>query len=275
MKKLFAGIAFSVLLLVLLPSHDAYAAVNTFEKNLAGFNAAAGNPPISINFDSIASNTDISSSTISGVTLNQFNAPLIVVVGSNTFSPPEFVGTVIDLNTNKLFPTSGENVLSPGGLELGAGSDPPIEDDDLELIFNPPLSAFGFDILYQSNDFAPFTNIQVFDSSNVQIFSGAAPAGAGGAGAPGGSEFWGIVTTGPDDIGRIVISESDANNANPDSNIGFDTFRFFAPSIPVGGNLIPVDTTPLLLAGTHYTAAWMIPVIVSGIGFAIVIARKF
>jgi len=43
----------------------------------------------------------------------------------------------------------------------------------------------------------------------------------------------------------------------------------------VGGELIPLDTTTLLLAGIYSTAAWMIPVIVSGIGFAIVIARKF
>jgi len=44
---------------------------------------------------------------------------------------------------------------------------------------------------------------------------------------------------------------------------------------PVGGKLIPLDTTMVLVAGTQITAAWMIPVIVSGIGFAIVIARKF
>ena len=45
--------------------------------------------------------------------------------------------------------------------------------------------------------------------------------------------------------------------------------------MPVGGELIPLDTTMVLLAGTQSTAAWMIPVIIAGIGFAIVIARKF
>ena len=44
---------------------------------------------------------------------------------------------------------------------------------------------------------------------------------------------------------------------------------------PVGGELIPLDTTMVLAAGAQYTAAWMIPVIVSAIGIAIVIARKF
>jgi len=43
----------------------------------------------------------------------------------------------------------------------------------------------------------------------------------------------------------------------------------------VAGSLIPIDTTMVLLGATQTTAAWMIPVIVSAIGFAIVIARKF
>jgi len=47
------------------------------------------------------------------------------------------------------------------------------------------------------------------------------------------------------------------------------------PKIMVGGDMNPVDTTMVLVAGTHSVAAWMIPVIVSGIGIGIVIARKF
>jgi len=43
----------------------------------------------------------------------------------------------------------------------------------------------------------------------------------------------------------------------------------------VGGDMIQMETTSILAAGAQYTAAWMIPVIVSGIGIAIVIARKF
>jgi len=43
----------------------------------------------------------------------------------------------------------------------------------------------------------------------------------------------------------------------------------------IGGELLSIDTSMILVAGTQTTAAWMIPVIVSGIGFAIVIARKF
>jgi len=47
-----------------------------------------------------------------------------------------------------------------------------------------------------------------------------------------------------------------------------------APPGPVGGTMIPIDTTALLLAGAQMNAAWLIPVIVVAIGFAIVIARK-
>jgi len=43
----------------------------------------------------------------------------------------------------------------------------------------------------------------------------------------------------------------------------------------VGGDMIQMETTSVLAAGAQYTAAWMIPVIVSAIGIGIVIARKF
>jgi len=43
----------------------------------------------------------------------------------------------------------------------------------------------------------------------------------------------------------------------------------------VGGSGFVIDKTALLVSGAQTNAAWMIPVIVSGIGFAIVIARKF
>ncbi len=45
--------------------------------------------------------------------------------------------------------------------------------------------------------------------------------------------------------------------------------------IVVAGSLTPIDTTMVLVASAQSTSAWMIPVIVAGIGFAIVIARKF
>jgi len=43
----------------------------------------------------------------------------------------------------------------------------------------------------------------------------------------------------------------------------------------VGGKIIPIEATSLILAGTQSTFSWLIPVTVSAIGIAIVIARKF
>ena len=62
------------------------------------------------------------------------------------------------------------------------------------------------------------------------------------------------------------------------SSLGGLAFGNICPTnggIPIGGELIPLDTTMILLAGTQMTAAWLIPVIVSAIGIGIVIARKF
>ena len=43
----------------------------------------------------------------------------------------------------------------------------------------------------------------------------------------------------------------------------------------VGGEMIPIGTTSLILAGTQSAFSWMIPITVSAIGIAIVIAKKF
>jgi len=50
---------------------------------------------------------------------------------------------------------------------------------------------------------------------------------------------------------------------------------FVNSPIKVGGEMIPVDSTSLLVAGAQANALWLIPVVIAGIGFAIVIARKF
>ena len=228
---------FATALLALCTSLPAHAGIILYNVNqnggLAGFNAAAGNPPVSIDFDSIALNTDIGGSTIAGIT---FNAPaggaaLIVVEGDATFTPSGF-SNAPNTSTNKLFPTSGQNVLSPGGLTLGPGPNNAVENDDLELVFQQPLSAFGFDHLSQSADGASYTSIQVFNQTNSLLFSGTIPISSTGGG---GADFWGATTTGSDLIGRILIDEKDGDANYPDSNIGFDTFRF--TSVPEPSSL--------------------------------------
>ncbi|MFO0829468.1 MAG: hypothetical protein U0572_15125 [Phycisphaerales bacterium] len=203
-----------------------HAAVTTYPKNLAGFNAAAGNPPIALDFDSIAPNTDVTGLSFDGVTLMAPGAALIVVIGADTVTPIGFGGAPHP-ETNKLLPTSGANVLSPGGLTLGPGSNPAIENDDVKLVFDPPVSAVGIDHLSQSADGFGFTTVVVRNAANVVLFSGSVPiSDLGGGGAPGGADFWGIVST-ANDIASVTFDEQDDNAQFPDSNIGFDTLRFF------------------------------------------------
>jgi len=60
------------------------------------------------------------------------------------------------------------------------------------------------------------------------------------------------------------------------TSVNFDNFVVRAASpAAIGGDIIPLDSTMVLVAGAQYTAAWMIPAIVSAIGIGIVIARKF
>jgi len=64
----------------------------------------------------------------------------------------------------------------------------------------------------------------------------------------------------------------------PPNNFNGDTTSIINDCVvkpTVGGDMIQMQTTSVLAAGAQYTAAWMIPVIVSGIGIAIVISRKF
>src|SRR6185295_12610553 len=225
------------LLLALLAPAAASAAVTVFPMDLAGFDAAAGNPPVVVDFDAIAPGTDIGGQTIGGVTLSPSatGAPLIVVRASDTVTPPAGYTGIVDASTNVLPATSGENVLSPGGATLGPGPDDPVENDDLVLTFATPVSAVGFDHLSQSADGFSFSNVTVFDSSDTVLFSGSISiSNLGGGGAPGGADFWGIVSDG-NDIARVEVDEGDNNNSFPDCNIGYDTIR-------VGG-LSSVTTT--------------------------------
>ena len=53
-----------------------------------------------------------------------------------------------------------------------------------------------------------------------------------------------------------------------------DIMEIPSPCMVVGGELIPLDSTALLLYYSQHTAAWMIPAIVSAVGIGIVLARK-
>ena len=64
------------------------------------------------------------------------------------------------------------------------------------------------------------------------------------------------------------------HNEDSIDRIHFDKLVFTVSPKIVGGELIPIETTSLILAGAH-SFSWMIPVVLSGIGIGLfVVSRK-
>ena len=73
---------------------------------------------------------------------------------------------------------------------------------------------------------------------------------------------------------NVLVGASTDDTKGP--NVGqAHLFDGICKGTAVGGELIPLDTTMVLVAGTQTIASWMIPAIVAAIGIGIVIARKF
>ena len=71
----------------------------------------------------------------------------------------------------------------------------------------------------------------------------------------------------------LAVASSNGQSLVDDIRITFSQTQI-SDNGPVGGELLPIETTSLLLASAQ-TFSWMIPVIVSAVGIGIVIARKF
>jgi len=80
------------------------------------------------------------------------------------------------------------------------------------------------------------------------------------------------ICSNPNDPGGTPCSDSDACTDPDTCQSGVCTG---GPNLCVSGTPLPIDTTAVLVAGTQTTTSWMIPVIVAGIGIAVVLARKF
>jgi len=87
-----------------------------------------------------------------------------------------------------------------------------------------------------------------------------------------------ISDVGPSIIGFHVDAYTGEGQTAYDDTLaitGEDNTVCVIDDLVVGGHGISIDRTALLVSVGQVSASWMIPVIVSGIGFAIVIARKF
>jgi hypothetical protein len=197
------------------------------------FNAASGSPPIVVNFDNITAGTDITNQTIGGVkfepNLLTTSAPLLVVRANDTYSPSGFTWAASP--DNKLFATSGENVLSPGGTILAPGPNATVENDDLTLTFTNPVAAVGFNVLFKSLDGSSYTFVKVMDVSNNTLYQSTMIPTPAAPNYDGGTVFVGFVSNSTS-IAKVIIDETDDNAAYIDSNIGLDTIRLSYQAIP-------------------------------------------
>jgi hypothetical protein len=82
----------------------------------------------------------------------------------------------------------------------------------------------------------------------------------------------------PDGSGDLDIGFNTVTDFNADFyNTGFGVEQIIIQSAsgpPIGGKVMEINTTPLLVAGTQMTASWLIPVIVAGAGIVLVFVRK-
>jgi parallel beta-helix repeat protein len=205
--------------------------LEVYFNDLEGFNLAADSPAIAVTFDDLTTPLDITGSTLGGIGFDlgdgpSPSAPLKVVAGADTFTVETDFSGIIDATTNQLFPTSGTNVLSPGGAWLAPGPDPLAENDDLDLQFPGEVRAVGFDVLFQSLDCCSYVAITVFGPNGHVLYSNQMipTSSVSEGGDPGGHVFVGFVSKSMR-IARILVDEFDENNEYPDSNVGYDTFR--------------------------------------------------
>jgi hypothetical protein len=213
--------------LMLAPT-AASAALTPFVQDAAGFAAATDNAAVTAGFDDVAAGSEIGGQSFGGATFTAPGAPLTVVDAASTAT----VGTFeLPYNqTNRLFASTGGNVLSPGGAALGPGADPAVENDDLRIDFASPVAFVGFDHLAQRLDGQGFTRVAVINAAGDTVLDEVIPISTLDADAetgiiPGGVDFWGIVSD-DNDIAALIFNEVDEDANGPDSNVGYDSFRF-------------------------------------------------
>jgi len=131
---------------------------------------------------------------------------------------------------------------------------------------------------FYTSPFVGPSEVRVFNAANILLATIPLPQTPPGPGDPTGGQF-GTWVQKTHNEASFVIKSLELVGGGVSDRTDYDDFVFCTengvpPGQAIGGNIIPLDTTMVLAAGAQYTAAWMIPAIVSAIGIAIVIARK-
>ena len=181
------------------------------------------------------------------------------VCGVFLFSTNDADGPLIGLSSSS---SSLPNLLAPTGLAFGFTGFIGIE-------FSPPVSGavsiFGLDVRHGG------LRLQAFDSANVLVDTSIIPVASV-------TRDETMTVTG-NDIVRLAISQIVPQIGGFVDGYAIDDLEFPGPPCElqmnvVGGEMIPIEQTSLLLAGAQ-SFSWMIPVILSGIGIGLfVVSRK-
>jgi len=192
--------------------------------------------------------------------------------GTNTLDDPRNIATdssgnvfVVGKNTNNAFKIATPGTCSTGGTpctiteiieSTGDGANTLDEpqgvatDSSGNVFVIGDISNNAFKIATPgtcSTDGTPCTITKIIDAT-----------GDGGGNAL--SEPFDVAT---DSSGNVFVTGRVSNNA----------FKI-AKDVPVGGTLVPIDTTTLLLAGVQSISMWMIPVVVAGVGIGIFVIKR-
>jgi len=266
LKKLLTLIVFSVLLLVSVGEHDA-SAITIFGP--APYLSFAGDSPFSgTDFSSGYFHLENFESLVPGVT-NPLSTPGVLGIGAvsgplNGLSVDEDSGAIDGSSIGNFYVNSFPSPLGDFPIEFTFNQG---------ILGNYPTHA---GIVLTGNSFGVVpgpTSIEFYDSGNILVHSVLIPLTLSTATSD--DRFVGVIEQ--NGISKIIIRGSMSTQLS--ANLGVDhlQYGFIPPSdrMAVGGELIPLDTTSLLLTGAQMNAAWMIPIIVSAIGIGIVLARKF
>ena len=231
------------------PAWDtAHAAVTAYSVRGAFLTDLGGAHTGEVTFDDLAPWTDVEGQTVDGI---YFKTPWLGCdpyggstyrCGTQTSAPLTVITGITGMPA-----TTGANLLSPGGTDIAACSDPSLDNDDLVIHFMEPVSAVGLDVILQI-DGGSNLGVRVlgssgnilYDEPDVQIVMPITPYT--------GVRFIGFISD-TEDIARVEIDEYDEECTGYDAHVGYDSIVYADPLNEEGFTFSP----NIILPGTGST----------------------
>ncbi|MBS1717985.1 MAG: PEP-CTERM sorting domain-containing protein [Armatimonadetes bacterium] len=177
----------------------------TYYTDRTAFEIAAGSL-VHEGFDGFAPGVDLNGASVGNASFSTYgggSTPLQVILGSAGVRNP-------------MNPSSGLNVLSPGG------SDPSAEADNLLVTFATDVQFAGMDVVFDVPDGASFTSVTFLDAGNNTLFTDAFIP------APNGAPGYQFVGFGSNIANIHSMKFNEFDGSAPDDNVAYDTLSYSA-----------------------------------------------